>query len=663
MSERVIDVADLLHHERWMRHLARSLVRDEHKAEDLVQQAWLEILQNPRRCVRAPGVFLGSILRSILGHSRRAEARRFRREVAAARPERFSSDPDMVLQRLELRQKVVEQVCLLDEPYRSTLLLRFFEAMSVKAIASRQGVPADTVKTRLRRGLDLLRTRLDRLYGGDRKAWCLAFLPLAAWERPGIIAAGTAGAGASTGGGGVPAATGIGAFLSGGVLMSSKALLATSAIAAVALLVSLGAGLHWYSGRQETGTTKTVRGSDVMVKSEPAAADIARPNGFRKAARTERSGEDRGGPGKQPAGRSAEELLGIMRDAVAARDFDGFKEAAEALGQLDAGGITAIVEMLFAADDPKVTEVLAWELVRHGGKEGMEAVAKLALSADAGLDSRARAIAALADAPPEARADVARLVAEVLGADVPDKLQLASARAYGRLLGPDAVAGLLEMVEGGDVRAEPLLGVLREFARADDIPQLTALAGRLPAPKSQEVVLRAMGAAAGDKATDILLDILNGSPSGVQREPAAWALEEFAKSEDLPRLWDALRREEKQPAEAFARAIARLSGREGVDKLLKLAEEGGTAVRRRGIIQIVEDFGDSGFAGRLGEMLAAEKDHGVAFHIAKAILHLDATGGRLALEDQLGRASEPGPRAAIAQVLGREGNNAPPSQR
>ncbi|HTX71866.1 MAG TPA: hypothetical protein VMC79_03485 [Rectinemataceae bacterium] len=440
--------------------------------------------------------------------------------------------------------------------------------------------------------------------------------------------------------------------------MSFKTLLATSAVAALALVLSLGAWLHWYSGRQAMGM-KTVPGSG--ARSEPATADNAR-NGARKAARAERPGAERGEPGKQPVGRSAEELIGIMREAVAARDFDAFKKAAEALGQLEASGIAAIAEMLFAADDPKVTEVLAWELVAHGGKEGMEAVAKLALSADAGLDSRARAIAALADAPPEGRTDAARLVAEILRADVPDKLQLASASAYGRLLGPEAVAGLLEMVDGGKVRSEPLLNVLRDFARADDIPQLTALVGRLNAPKSQELVFRAMGAAAGEKATDILLGILNAPPSGVKREPAAWALEEFAKSEDLPRLWDALRREEQQPAEAFARAIARLSGREGVDKLLTLAEEGGTAVRRRGIVQIVEDFGDSGFAGRLGEMLATEKDHGVAFHLAKAILHLDATGGRQALEDQLGRASEPGPRAAIAQVLGQEGDNAPPSQ-
>ena len=252
--------------------------------------------------------------------------------------------------------------------------------------------------------------------------------------------------------------------------MTSKTLLATSAIAAVVLVVGLGTGLHWFAGRQETGTTKTVGGSGIAAKNEPAAADIARPTGARKTARVERPGEDRGEPGKQLAGRSAEELLRVMRDAVAARDFAGFKTAAEALGQLDAGGIAAIVEMLFAADDPKVVEVLSWELVRHGGNEGMEAVAELALSAEAGLDSRARAIEALADAPLDARSDAARLVAEVLGADIPDKLQLVSARAYGRLLGPDAVAGLLEMVEGGDVRSEPILGVLREFARAEDIP-------------------------------------------------------------------------------------------------------------------------------------------------------------------------------------------------
>ncbi|HTX71868.1 MAG TPA: RNA polymerase sigma factor [Rectinemataceae bacterium] len=209
MSERALEIEDLLRHERWMRHLARRLVRDDPSADDLVQLALLEALRRPSRGIRVLGGFLRSVLLSVHGHLKREEARRRNREMASASPEVDSSTPEAVLERLELREKVVEQVSLLDEPYRATALLRFFEDMSLKAIARRQGVSVDTVKTRLRRALDLLRSRFDRIYGGDRKAWCLAFLPLAGWDQPGIIAASTAGAG----GGGAPATTGIWAFL------------------------------------------------------------------------------------------------------------------------------------------------------------------------------------------------------------------------------------------------------------------------------------------------------------------------------------------------------------------------------------------------------------------------------------------------------------------
>ena len=46
------------------------------------------------------------------------------------------------------------------EPYRSALLLRFFEALPPRRIAERLALAVETVRTRLKRGLEQVRARL-----------------------------------------------------------------------------------------------------------------------------------------------------------------------------------------------------------------------------------------------------------------------------------------------------------------------------------------------------------------------------------------------------------------------------------------------------------------------------------------------------------------------
>jgi hypothetical protein len=70
---------------------------------------------------------------------------------------------------------VVEALLLLDEPLRATLILRFLEELPPRAVATRMGVPVETVRSRTRRGLEVLRERLDRSFG-DRASWCSALL-------------------------------------------------------------------------------------------------------------------------------------------------------------------------------------------------------------------------------------------------------------------------------------------------------------------------------------------------------------------------------------------------------------------------------------------------------------------------------------------------------
>ncbi|MCI0585225.1 MAG: sigma-70 family RNA polymerase sigma factor [Planctomycetes bacterium] len=168
----------LLAHEPFVRALARSLVTDEALAEDAVQDTWLAALQGAPGAVRSPRAWLARVVRNFAFRTSRSGGRRSRREREAARPEALPSTEEIV-GREEARRRLVEAVLALEEPYRRTVLLRYFEGLPPREIARRSGVPVATVGTRLRRAHDRLGERLDAEHGGDRRAWCLALAPFA----------------------------------------------------------------------------------------------------------------------------------------------------------------------------------------------------------------------------------------------------------------------------------------------------------------------------------------------------------------------------------------------------------------------------------------------------------------------------------------------------
>jgi len=79
----------------------------------------------------------------------------------------------------------------LSEPYRSTIVHRFFHGHTPNEIAAAAGVPLKTVESRITRALRKLRTRLDHVHG-DRRAWCAALAPLV-WPRKAVAATAVAG--------------------------------------------------------------------------------------------------------------------------------------------------------------------------------------------------------------------------------------------------------------------------------------------------------------------------------------------------------------------------------------------------------------------------------------------------------------------------------------
>ncbi len=173
------DADRLLSQIGWVRRLAQGLVADPSAAEDLVQETWLAFLRRKPDSSRPLEPWLSTVVHNFARRHRRAEARRAEREADAAREEAQPSSHELV-ERAGLQRELVEAVLALDEPYRSTLLMRYLEELPPREIARRTGAPIRTVSTRLQRGLAQLRDRLDRRHERDQGAWLAA---LSEWAR------------------------------------------------------------------------------------------------------------------------------------------------------------------------------------------------------------------------------------------------------------------------------------------------------------------------------------------------------------------------------------------------------------------------------------------------------------------------------------------------
>lgn len=167
----------LLEQREFLRSLARSLLSDEHGAEDVVQDAWIAALENPPRSSEALRAWLARVTRNLSLNTLRERERRARREELAARSDTAPSEEE-VDARLRAQRRVVEAVLALREPYKSAIWMRWYENLPPREIARRTGVPIETVKSRLKRGLAELKSALDREFG-DRASWCSALAPLA----------------------------------------------------------------------------------------------------------------------------------------------------------------------------------------------------------------------------------------------------------------------------------------------------------------------------------------------------------------------------------------------------------------------------------------------------------------------------------------------------
>lgn len=163
----------------WLRALVRRLV-DDGQTDDVLAEVWGQVMRTPPRDGKAMPAWLATVARRVAGKKARSAQRRRKHEQIAAetRPE-TAVDPAQLVARVEERQRVAQTVLALDEPFRTVVLLRYFEDLTPEQIAERLSIPGATVRSRLHRGHERLRAQFERERGaGWRGELALLCVPL-----------------------------------------------------------------------------------------------------------------------------------------------------------------------------------------------------------------------------------------------------------------------------------------------------------------------------------------------------------------------------------------------------------------------------------------------------------------------------------------------------
>jgi RNA polymerase sigma-70 factor (ECF subfamily) len=141
-------------------------------AEDLLQETWLRVMEriDRYRPIHPFRTWLYAVARHRAIDLLRQRARRRRRE-RSSRVIELASDPEpCALERIadeSCEKSVARALSTLPVAYREAIVLRFYESLTIDEMARVLKLPTSTVKSRLYRGLEQLRARVEGLSKND----------------------------------------------------------------------------------------------------------------------------------------------------------------------------------------------------------------------------------------------------------------------------------------------------------------------------------------------------------------------------------------------------------------------------------------------------------------------------------------------------------------
>jgi RNA polymerase sigma-70 factor, ECF subfamily len=159
--------------DRWQRKIRGAVyrvVRSEEEAQDICQEAFLKAFRG-LDSFKGEARFSSWLYQIALNLSRDRLRRRKTRnwvsldnldDAPRSGSSRAPAEAERIVEALEVQERVASAVASLPEEQREAVILKEYQGLTFLEIAEIQGVPVSTVKTRLYRGLSVLRERLVR---------------------------------------------------------------------------------------------------------------------------------------------------------------------------------------------------------------------------------------------------------------------------------------------------------------------------------------------------------------------------------------------------------------------------------------------------------------------------------------------------------------------
>jgi RNA polymerase sigma-70 factor, ECF subfamily len=157
--------------------VARSILRDDAEAEDVVQETYVRAFTglDHFRGDAAFGTWITRIaMNEALGRLRKRRPtvdwesygeNRTQAEIIDFPMSAASNDPEKTMAQGQIRTVLEHAIDALPDAFRAVFVARIVEGMSVEETADLFGLQAETVKTRLHRARNLLRDALDKQLG------------------------------------------------------------------------------------------------------------------------------------------------------------------------------------------------------------------------------------------------------------------------------------------------------------------------------------------------------------------------------------------------------------------------------------------------------------------------------------------------------------------